>query len=152
MRFGIIAGVCAALLACPATAQTTLASASAVFVEHVTDAPGGIAARTIAPAQMLRRGDRVVLMVEWQAQNPVADITVASAVPRKLAFLDSSEESLEVSPDNGRSWGKLGELQIADAYGTRLVSPEDVTQLRWRIPRHEIAQGRKRIVYSAVVR
>ena len=117
-----------ALLSMPLQAQNRSVE-SRVYVE---DRAAGT--RTIAEADALRRGDRVVTVLDWN--TPRRSTTVTSRIPAHLSFLDSSADSLEVSIDGGRSW-----MTIENSNGGR------VTHLRWRA-----APGRGRLAYSAIVR
>lgn len=119
-----------ALLAAPLQAQSaSVAIASAVYVEREQ---GPL--RTVEPARELRKGERVVTVLRWQA--PRGSYTVTSPVPASLQFERSSAEAIEASTDGGRSWRELGKVQ-----------PEAVTHLRWRV-----GQGAGRLTYSAIVR
>ncbi|MBD3728099.1 MAG: hypothetical protein IE933_00140 [Sphingomonadales bacterium] len=146
MRISLAAAM-ALTLAAPAMAQDKVALSRAVYVERAAPRGEGLA-RSIDRAESLRPGDRVVLMVEWQASEPGKGFTLSSPVPSALAFQRSSADGTEVSVDGGRNWGMLGTLRIGD----RLASPEDVTNLRWRIPAREAARGKGRVVFSAFVR
>jgi hypothetical protein len=84
-------------------------------------------------------------VLEWRAAPRGRGFTVESAVPRPLAFQRAGSDAVEVSTDNGRSWGRLGELRI----GQRVASAEDVTHLRMRVPGSAPAG---RMTYSAIVR
>ncbi len=152
MRIHLIAGAAAALVALfvplAAHAESAVALSSAVFVEHATPSRGAIA-RSVEPASTLSRGQRVVLVVDWRAPRRGESFTVTTPIPAALAFQRSSSEAEEVSVDGGRSWGRLGELQLRDAWGARLATAEDVTHVRWRMRRAEM---RGRIAYSALVR
>ena len=147
----------AVLLACalgtPALAQKGVALQSAVFVERIGHTGDGRVERRIEPASRLASGDKVVLMVEWQASGDArGSFAVTSPIPRSLSFQRTSHERTEVSVDGGRNWGELGTLTVRDADGTRLASPEDVTHLRWRVSPRDAVRGRGRVTYSAIVR
>jgi hypothetical protein len=117
-------------LAAPLQAQTApVAIDSAVFVERTEGA-----SRTLEAARLLRKGERVVTVLRWQAAD--GSYTVTSPVPPRLQFEDSSAEAIEVSTDGGRNWRALAG-----------VRPEAVTHLRWRI-----GSGAGRLTYSAIVR
>ncbi|GAA4643946.1 hypothetical protein GCM10023115_19060 [Pontixanthobacter gangjinensis] len=146
MRLGITAGLIACALATAAHGQMTLQSSRAVYVER--DAPNQTG-KIIEPASTLMRGDTVILMVEWQAGAQTRDLTISSAVPKQLAFQQSSVDAYAVSVDGGRNWGKIGTLRITDRYGERVASVEDVTHLRWRI---NATRAKGNITYSAIVR
>jgi len=151
-RLGVMIGAAVCITGTALSAQSTLETSRAVYVERSTNAADGRLQRALEPAGNLRSGDRVVLMVEWRTAGNARGLTVASSVPRSLAFQRSSEDLTEISIDGGQNWGHLGQMRIAGAQGTRLVSPEDVTHLRWRVPANQIANGQNRITYSAIVR
>lgn len=143
MRFGLVIGSAACLIASAAFAQSAIDITRSVYIER--SAHG---ARALEPADALRKGDKVVLVMEWRAPESRRAFTVSSAVPRDLAFQRAGSDAAEVSVDGGRNWGRLGDLRE----GARVASVEDVTHLRWRVPAATVAQGRGLLSYSAVVR
>ena len=143
MRFALVAGSAACLLTTAAFAQSAVDITRSVYVERSEDG-----ARALEPASSLRKGDKVVLVMQWRVAEARRGFTVASAVPRDLAFQRAGSDEAEVSIDGGRSWGRMGALKL----GERLASVEDVTHLRWRVPAEAAAQRRGTIAYSAVVR
>ena len=140
MRIGLFAGSLACLLAASAKADSGVDIDRSVYVERVDER-----GHALEPATTLRKGDKVVLMVEWRAAPGGQGFTVESAVPRPLAFQRSGSEAVEVSADGGRSWGRLGALRV----GRRVATAEDVTHLRLRVAPQA---GRGRLTYSAIVR
>lgn len=151
MRHTFIAVLFAAAAIVPVVAQSRSAPdidlTRAVFIERAEPVPGGGTVRTIEPADDLRSGDRVVLMMEWQAASRTASgkgFTLSSAIPGDLYYRRGGGDT-QVSIDGGRNWGQLGGLR----HGSRLAMAQDVTHLRWRI-----APGRDagRVSFSAVVR
>ena len=127
-------------------ADTPASIKSAIFVERA-NLGGQMDARMVERASTLAAGDRVVTILDWRAPGGKQASTVTLAVPRHLAFQRSSVGDEEISIDGGRNWGKLGALRMRDGDGVRLASPEDVTNVRWRV------RGTNgRITYSAVVR
>ncbi|WP_423142433.1 hypothetical protein ACOYW6_03505 [Parablastomonas sp. CN1-191] len=97
---------------------------AAVFVER---AIGGT--RTLAPADRLSPGDRVVYIVNWQRKAGAGSFIVTNPLPRAVNYQASADGTEEVSVDGGRTWGKLDALRV----GSRRALPEDVTHVRWRI-------------------
>lgn len=148
MRFCVLAVAGAAMLTgAGAAAQQPVEISRAVYVERKVAAPGGRVQRALEPAAELRRGDQVVLMLEWSA--PVRDgFVVSSRVPRDLTFRRSGGAEAQVSIDGGRSFGPLETLRI----GARRATPEDVTHLRWQVSEADAATGRGMLTYSAIVR
>ncbi|MCH2486939.1 MAG: hypothetical protein MK010_04245 [Erythrobacter sp.] len=132
---GILAIATAAGAAAPAVSITR-----SVFVETLSD--DGV---ELEPATRLERGDKVVLVMQWERNRAQRPFTLASRVPEELAFQRSGDASVEVSINGGRRWGRLGDLRS----GQRLASPEDVTHLRWRIA---AGDDRRLRSYSAIVR
>jgi hypothetical protein len=108
--------------------------------------------RRIEPASRLVKGDRVVLVVEWQADANGKPFAVTSPIPGTLKFQRSGQDGEKVSVDGGASWGELGEIRIREGRGTRLASAADVTHVRWQVSSRDASRGSGRITYSAVVR
>lgn len=133
--FAGLAGLCASA----AVAGSALDIGRTVYVERQVEG-----ARALEPATTLRKGDKVVLVLQWQGGEPGRRFTVQSAVPRTLAFQRAGSDAVEVSIDGGRTWGELGQLRTA----TRLASAEDVTHVRQRIA----GSTGGRLTFSAIVR
>lgn len=132
---------CVLALACSSGATArSVALDSSVFVERTRDT-----ARILEPARQLVPGDRVVTVLTWRREAPGGQFTVANALPRGLYYQGSASDTEEVSIDGGRNWGKLGLLRI----GSRFVTAEDVTHVRWRV---QSSGASGRIAYSAIVR
>jgi hypothetical protein len=148
MRFSCLLAAALACTATPLAAESTVKLGSAVYIERSEPALGGGTIRKIEPASTLRRGDRVVLAVEWDGPRRGTNFTVTSPVPRTLHFQRSSEREQEVSVDGGKNWGLLKDLRI----GNRHATPEDVTHIRWHVSRNDAAMGTGRFTYSAIVR
>tara|TARA_R110002072_G_scaffold86774_19_gene195919 strand:- start:3564 stop:3986 length:423 start_codon:yes stop_codon:yes gene_type:complete len=126
------------------TAATATGSAlsiqRSVFVE--TEHGDGIA---LEPANTLSRGDRVVLVMQWQGQKAARPFTLASRIPETLSYQRSGDDAVEVSVDGGRRWGHLSQLRR----GQRAAQPEEVTNLRWRVGAGDTSGMRS---FSAIVR
>lgn len=141
---GFAVALSATFAATGALARSNIATDSAVYVERVR--PGNV--RQLEPVAALRRGDRVVTIVSWYRLGGNGGFVITNPMPRSIAFQRSARDGEEVSVDGGRTWGRLGELQV----GTRLASPEDVTHVRWRISQEGAAGGSGHIAYSGIVR
>ena len=149
----MFAALLAGAIAVPALAQDVAVSLqSAVFIERLGHTGDGRVQRRIEPAARLKHGDRVVLMVEWQARPAQQGFTVTSAIPATIAFERTSNEAVEVSVDGGKHWGMLGALKVSGRDGPRFASPEDVTHLRWQVASNDAQRGMGRMTYSAIVR
>lgn len=138
MRLGLGLGGLVCLAASAALAESAVDIERSVYVERAAE---GV--RALEPATTLRKGDKVVLVVEWRAGSPGRFI-VQSAVPRTLAFQRAGSDAVEVSIDGGRRWGVLGAIKA----GARLASAEDVTHLRLKVA----GAPSGRLTYSAIVR
>ena len=142
---GCLAAIAPGLgLAQIASAAPSIAMDSAVYVERT----GGGNTLRLEPADRLARGDRVVTILSWHRLGGDGSFTITNPMPRGISYQADAREDGEVSVDGGRTWGKLGMLQI----GSRLATPEDVTHIRWRIPAESVARGRGNIAYSGIVR
>lgn len=137
--FAVMAPAGVAMAATP-----DIAMDSAVYVERTEQDN----IRRLEPANRLSRGDRVVTVLTWHRRSGDGGFTIINPLPRAIAFQDSADSGVEVSVDQGRTWGRLGELTIGD----RIATPEDVTHVRWRIPARSAAKNRGNIAYSAIVR
>lgn len=126
------------------TAATATGSAlsiqRSVFVE--TTYGDGVA---LEPASTLSRGDRVVLVMQWQSPRVTRPFTLASRIPETLSYQRAGDDAVEVSVDGGRRWGRLAELRR----GQRAAQPEEVTHLRWRVHAGDSSGMRS---FSAIVR
>jgi len=140
MRLGLGLGALLCVMGSAAGAESAVDIGRSVYVERHDD---GV--RALEPATTLKKGDKVVLVLEWRAQAPGRGFTVQSAVPRPLAFQRAGSDAVEVSIDNGQNWGRLGDLRV----GRRYASAEEVTDLRLRVSGSAPAG---RMTYSAVVR
>lgn len=127
-----------------ALAAPLVALDSDVFVERLVLNKG----RTLQPASTLKRGDRVVYVVNWVRTAGQGSFTVTNPLPRQVYFQGSADGREEVSIDGGRSWGRLDAMHV----GARLAGPEDVTHVRWKVAATEAARGSGQITYSAIVR
>ncbi len=144
LRRSIVSLAGALCLAAPAIAAPLVAIDSAVYVERALPGKG----RMLQPASQLQHGDRVVYVVSWTRMGGAGAFTVTNPLPRSVYYQGSADGSEEVSLDGGRSWGKLDQMHV----GSRMATPEDVTNVRWHVPASEAARGAGEITYSAIVR
>lgn len=147
MRLLLIFVSFASLAAGAVAAQSGINIQRSVYLER-SEREGDRVVRQLEPASELRKGDSVVLMLQWSAPRRSESFTVSSRIPRDLAFQRSGGHAPEFSIDGGRNWGQLEDLGI----GARRASPEDVTHLRWRVSDADASLGRGILSYSAIVR
>jgi hypothetical protein len=146
----ILAAIPAAMMPMPATA-TAVQLASSVFVERFVSGPGGSTSRVLERASSLRKGDRLVFVVNWRG-GAQRQFTVTNPLPRTVSFQKSSDGLEQVSVDGGQSWGRLEDLRVREGGRWRLASPEDVTHVRWHVPAPAAVRGEGQILYRGVVR
>jgi uncharacterized repeat protein (TIGR01451 family) len=128
------------------------------FVERVSTDVNGRARRTLAAANRLAPGDRLVFIVNYRNQGsaPVNGFTVTNPVPTHIriapAQFAAPSDGMQVSVDGGAHWGRLADFSLPTPLGgTRRATPEDVTHVRWTL--RAIAPGDGgRIAWRAVVR
>lgn len=138
MRASLVLAAIGAMWGMPAQATGPQVE-GAIYLEHRD--PGE---RMVEPATELRSGDKVVLLVRWNAADDRDGFTVTTPVPPALAFQRDSSDAVEVSVDGGRNWNRLDKL--------RGIRPDQVTHLRWKIGARQAAQGSGSFAYSALVR
>ena len=84
-------------------------------------------------------GDKLIFTLRYvnNGQEPATGFRATNPMPTPVQFESVAEDWSEVSVDGGKSWGKLGQLNIvtksADGLTdvTRTAAPEDVTHVRW---------------------
>jgi hypothetical protein len=146
MVFRGILALCALTQAAPALAAERVALSHDVFVERA-----GEDGRVLEPARNLHRGERVVYVVSWRAAAGER-FTITNPLPRTVAYQGSADGAEQVSVDGGATWGKLAELRVRDGAGWRDATPEDVTHLRWQVPRALALAGSGSLTWCACVR
>jgi len=141
--------------AAPLHAAERVALAHSVFVERAIPAADGRLSRVLEPARALRKGDRLVYVVAWRTAGRQAEgerFTITNPLPRSVAYQRSADGREEVSIDGGRTWGQIGNLRVRDDGGWRNASAEDVTHVRWNVPRELAQAGSGRLTFSGIVR
>jgi len=123
----------AALAATPAAAAGPLQVTSQVMVEARQRAADGTTRIALVPARRVVPGDRVVFTLAYRntGTQPLADLVFDNPVPRGVAYRAPAPDgpAPELSVD-GRRYGTLAQLAAG-----RAVDPDDVTHVRWRLPR-----------------
>lgn len=157
--YGIAGGIIASLAPVAALAAERVQLASDVFVERFVPGPGGRVSRVLERPAALHPGDRLIFVVNWRAQagSGPHDFTVTNPLPRSVAYQRSIDADEEVSVDGGSNWGRLEDLRLRDDESgirghARHATPEDVTNVRWRVPARMAVLGSGQIMYRAVVR
>ena len=145
--------VAATLGSAPLAHAAPVSVANAVYVEREVSIGNGASARVLEPAQTLRRGDRLVYVVSWRAQQSRGEhLTITNPLPRTIAYERSAGGDEDVSIDGGRNWGKLDALRIRDGAVWRYATPQDVTHIRWKVSPQLALAGSGRLTWSGIVR
>ena len=159
----------------PAGKGVTLSSEA--MVERVVKAADGSETTVLKSPKdvIVTPGDTVVftLTYENKGAQPVTGFRATNPMPGAIRFIEAAESFAVVSADGGKTFGKLGELQvterseedavydedtgqkISDAVSedrTRAVTAADVTHVRW-VFAEAIAPGSKGSVsYRGIVK
>jgi hypothetical protein len=137
-----------------AQAQPALRLDTRLFVERVTTDLNGRPRRTLAGADRVMRGDTVVVLLDWRNEGaqPVRDLALTRSAFRG-AVPDLSDPAVLVSIDGGARFARFDSLWLPTPLGgVRRAVAEDVTHVRWRLPRAMPPGERGRISWRTVAR
>lgn len=98
-------------------------------------------------------GDRLLFSTAYRNTSaaPVKDFVVTNPLPQGVVLTPEAANALVVSVDNGRTWGRLAALAVAEGQATRPARADDVTHVRWALPL--LAPGASgSFTYNAIVR
>ncbi|SKB56901.1 hypothetical protein SAMN06295937_1009131 [Sphingopyxis flava] len=146
---------CAALAPPEALASDQIALDNNIFVERVTRDGAGRTRILLEEPKAVAPGDRLVFVLHYRnASERAADrFVITNPLPAAVRYADAGDKGALVSVDGGRSWGRLGEMTVALADGTRRpAQPADVTHLRWAIQKPVPAGGSGKLMFRGVVR
>lgn len=153
----IIAATAAALFpAMPLAAQdaNAIALRGEVMAVKTTTGPDGKQRTELIEPAMIVPGDRLVFGTDYanQGSDVVTNFTVTNPLPAAVRLAPDADPSLQVSVDDGKTWGLLSSLTVTQADGTtRPASHADVTHVRWVLP--SIAPGVSgKLTYPAIIR
>ena len=152
--WGFAGGIVASMVPATVHAAERVQLASDVFVERYVPGPNGRVSRVLERPAALHPGDRLIFVVNWKARaaGPNRDFTVTNPMPRSVSYQRSIEADEEVSIDGGANWGRLEDLRLRDEGRIRQATPEDVTDVRWRVPARMAVLGSGQITYRGIVR
>lgn len=144
----------AAFVTAPAAfAQDAMSLDGIVQVEKTVVENGEEKVVLLAPETVVP-GDRLIFTTTYRNDGSklVEDFVVTSPIPDAVAVSDASAALLVVSADDGKTFGPLSSLKVADeAEGERPAIAADVTHIRWILPDVEPGQSGT-LIYSAAVR
>lgn len=134
-----------------AHAQETVSLTGDVKVVRTVEDNGVTRDVVEEPAKVVP-GDHLVFSTSYSNDTgqPVDAFVITNPLPEGIAL--ARDGDFEVSIDGGKSWGSLAMLSIRDDAGaTRQATLDDVTQIRWILPRLAVGAAGT-VSYSAVVR
>jgi hypothetical protein len=137
-----------------APAQPALRLDTRLFVERVTTDLNGRPRRTLAGTDRVTRGDTVIVLLDWRNEGaqPVRDLALDRSAFRG-AIPDLSDPAVLVSIDGGARFARFDSLWLPTPLGgVRRAVAEDVTHVRWRLPRPVTPGARGRISWRTVAR
>jgi hypothetical protein len=144
-----------ALLPAQAFAANQIALDNSVFVERVTiDSSGKQRVMLEAPKDVVP-GDRLVFVLNYRnaGARPADKFVITNPMPAAVRFTGAGETAPFVSVDGGRVWGRLADLTIAQADGSRRTAqPADVTHIRWAFQNTIPAGGTGKLLFRGVVK
>lgn len=109
--------------------------------------------RVLVEPKVVVPGDRLIFSTAYRnaGAEVVKDFVVTNKLPAEVTLAPQGAEKLEVSVDDGKTWGKLATLTVADTAGRRAAQAGDVTHVRWILP--VLAPGANgTLSYNALVR
>lgn len=123
-------------------------------VQLVMAAEGADGEPRLVEAKNVVPGDTLVFTTSFRNQGGAAikDFVIVNPVPADVQLADEPGSEAEVSIDGAKTWGRLGDLTVAEVNGQkRPATIEDITHLRWAFT--EIPSGKTgRVRFSATVR
>lgn len=153
-------GLAAAALSLVATPLFAQASSSPVVLTgdvkamKVIAEPDGTERTELTEPGTIIPGDRLIFGTDYanNGSDPVSNFTVTNPLPAAVRLAPDADPALDVSVDDGKTWGALAALTITNSDGTtRAATHVDVTHIRWVLA--SIAPGATgRLTYPAIIR
>lgn len=146
--FRRLVALVALAVATTASAAGPLSVTTRMLVEQRSVAADGTTRVALVEPRHVVPGDRVVVVLAYRntGTQPIADLVLASPVPRGTA-LRAAPGGGEVSVD-GRRFAALAALSV----GTRPAGLDDVTAVRWRLPRTLAPGAQGELTFQAVLK
>jgi uncharacterized repeat protein (TIGR01451 family) len=123
-------------LATPSAAEPSSPLELTGFVElerAVTDETGERRVERVEP-KVVVPGDRLIFGTRFAniGTQPIERFVVSNPVPASVSVTPDIDPDVLVSVDGGKSWGRLGELEVVDADGNRRAAQaSEITNVRW---------------------
>lgn len=112
----------------------------------------------LAAVSKIVPGDPVVVVVRYEnsGAKPADNVVIDNPIAKELAFTGEAAgagTAIDYSVDSGKQFGPLLALKVAAADGTsRLATPADVTNIRWKMDRALKAGEKGQVQFKAVLR
>jgi uncharacterized repeat protein (TIGR01451 family) len=136
-RFGLAAAITALAVPVQVQAETPLELAGYVTLEKVTITASGERQVERVEPRVVVPGDRLIFGTRFANRGavPIEGFVVSNPVPPSVSLSGEIDPALLVSVDGGATWGRLAELAVVQADGSRRAAlPGDVTNVRWVLP------------------
>ena len=141
----------------PLAAQETPAAVAVtgdIKTEKTVKGPDGKPAIELVDPESFLPGDRLQFGTNYvnNSADVVTNFTITNPLSPAVRLAPDADSALEVSVDDGKSWGKLAALTVTNADGTtRPAIHADVTHVRWVLA--TIAPGASgRVSYPVIIR
>lgn len=134
-------------VATTASAAGPLSVTTRMLVEQRSVAADGTTRVALVQPKHVVPGDRVVVVLAYRntGTQPIADLVLASPVPRGTALRAAPGGELSV---DGRRFAALAALSV----GSRPAALDDVTAVRWRLTRPLAAGAAGELSFQAVLK
>lgn len=153
-----LAVVTAAMLANPALAAGPLQVESKIMAEQKTRAADGTVRVALVPVHRIVPGDRVTFVLAYRntGAQPIGNVVLDNPVPKGIAYRGPAAGSALAAPDlsvDGKTYGPLTSLRVMTATGQmRAATPDDVTNVRWRLTSPIAAKAQGQLSFVAVLK
>lgn len=125
-----------------------------VKLEKVTVGEDGETSVELVKPDTIVPGDKLIFGTDYRnsGEEAVENFVVTNPLPAAVKLSPEADPSLTVSVDGGTTWGRLAELTLDAADGTRRAAQQaDVTHIRWTLA--SVAPGESgRLEYPAIIR
>jgi hypothetical protein len=149
-----LAALAALIAASPAFAGP-IELTNAIFVERLAPTEKGGTRIHLRAPDTVASGDRLVFVLSYRNTGGALreGLTITNPLPKAVALAGDAGPLAQLSVDGGRSWGPLSDLTVATANGGRRAAhAEDVTHIRWSVPRTVPPGGEGKFVFRGRVR
>lgn len=155
IKFSLFACVAIAAVS-PALAAGPLDISTRMLVERRVAAPDGTTKVQLTAPTKVVPGDRITVVLTYRntGVQPIANLVLANPVPRGVVYrMPAAGSPLPELSVDGHNYGSLAGLRVTTPSGaTRAATPDDVTQIRWRLSSPLAAGARGELAFQAVLK